>query len=58
MGDGALDKYKYDSRVKFVPGSPVPQSYMQNEMIEAFKLRPIYRTGLWAFKMLQKYIHK
>ena len=58
LDDAALDKYKYDHRVKFVPGSPVPQSYMQNEMIEAFHLRTIYRTGLWGFKMLKKYVHK
>jgi uncharacterized protein (DUF362 family) len=58
MGDDALDKYKCDSRVTFVPGSPVPQSYMQNEMVAAFKLRTVYRTGLWGYKMFQKYIHK
>jgi uncharacterized protein (DUF362 family) len=53
LDDAALDKYKYDERVCFVPGSPVPQSYMQNEMIEGMGFAGIYQLGLSLDKMLE-----
>ncbi|MCE5276884.1 MAG: DUF362 domain-containing protein [Planctomycetaceae bacterium] len=53
LDDAAQDKYKYDPRVAFVPGSPVPQSYMQNEMIEGMGFGGIYQAGLAVDKMIQ-----
>lgn len=46
LDDSAKDRYKYDPRVTFVPGSPVPQSYMQHEMLEGMGFGPLYETGL------------
>jgi len=50
LDDSALDRYKYDPRVVFIPGSPVPQSYMQNDMIERMGFGPIYEPGLRLFE--------
>ena len=52
LDDAALDKYKYDPRVTFVPGSPVPQSYMQHEMIVGMGFGRIYRLGLSVERMV------
>lgn len=52
LDDAAKDKYKYDPRVTFVPGSPVPQSYMQNEMVEGMGFGGIYQMGLSVEKMI------
>lgn len=46
LDDSARDEYKYDSRVTFVPGSPVPQSYMQHEMLEGMGFGSLYEPGL------------
>lgn len=46
LDDSAKDKYKYDSRVIFIPGSPVPQSYMQHEMVERMGFGSLYEPGL------------
>lgn len=54
LGDDALDRYKYDPRVAYIPGSPVPQSYMQNEMVEGMGFGAVYRTGLDVNKMIQR----
>jgi uncharacterized protein (DUF362 family) len=50
LDDSALDTYKYDPRVIFVPGSPVPQSYMQNEMLEGMGFGRLYAPGRRAFE--------
>jgi hypothetical protein len=55
LDDSALDKYKYDPRVTFVPGSPVPQSYMQNEMVSGMGFGGVYQIGLSAYKMLERF---
>lgn len=55
LDDAALDKYKYDPRVTFIPGSPVPQSYMQNEMVEGMGFGRIYQLGLSVDKMIEKF---
>lgn len=54
LDDAALDKYKYDKRVTFIPGSPVPQSYMQNEMVEALGLGAVYKVGRSVEEMIQQ----
>ena len=54
LDDSAKEKYKYDRRVTFVPGSPVPQSYIQHEMIEGMGFGWIYRTGLSVEELIQK----
>ena len=54
LDDAALDKYKYDKRVTFIPGSPVPQSYMQNEMVEGLGLGTVYRVGRSVEEMIQQ----
>lgn len=54
FGDDALDQYKYDPRVTYVPGSPVPQSYMQNEMVEGMGFGIVYHLGLDVNKMIQR----
>lgn len=54
LDDSALDKYKYHPRVTFVPGSPVPQSYMQNEMVAGMGFGSVYRIGLSVEKMISK----
>lgn len=54
LDDAALDKYKYDPRVTFVPGSPVPQSYMQNEMVAGMGFGAVYQLGLSVDKMIMK----
>ncbi len=54
LDDAALDKYKYDPRVTFVPGSPVPQSYIQNEMVEGMGFGWIYHAGLTIEEMIKK----
>jgi len=41
--------------VTFVPGSPVPQSYMQNEMVKGMGFGTIYRLGLSVDKMIEKW---
>lgn len=53
LDDSAKDKYKYDSRVTFVPGSPVPQSYMQHEMLEGMGFGQLYEPGL---KLVQSFV--
>ena len=50
LGDLAPDKYKYDPRVIYVPGWPVPQSYIQHEMIDGWDLGPLYTPGLRLFE--------
>lgn len=50
LDDSALDKYKYDPRVTYVPGSPVPQSYIQNEMIDGMGFGMIYQPGLRLYE--------
>ncbi len=50
LGDTALDQYKYDPRVVYVPGWPVPQSYMQHEMIEGMGFSELYQPGLKLFQ--------
>lgn len=55
LDDAAQDKYKYHPDVTFVPGSPVPQSYMQNEMVEGMGFGGVYRTGLSVQKMIQQF---
>ncbi len=52
LDDSALDNYKYDSRVTFIPGSPVPQSYMQNEMVAGMGFSTVYQMGLSVEKMI------
>ncbi len=52
LDDSALDKYKYDARVTFVPGSPVPQSYMLHEMVAGMGFGRIYRLGLSVDRMV------
>lgn len=54
LDDAAFDKYKYDKRVTFIPGSPVPQSYMHNEMIEGLGLGTVYKVGRSAEEMIQQ----
>lgn len=46
LDDSAKDKYKYDPRVTFVPGSPVPQSYMQHEMLDGMGFGSLYEPGM------------
>ncbi|HRX84750.1 MAG TPA: DUF362 domain-containing protein [Phycisphaerae bacterium] len=55
LDDTALDKYKYDPRVTFVPGYPVPQSYMQHEMVHGMGFGGIYQTGLSVEKMIASF---
>lgn len=55
LDDAALDKYKYDPRVTFVPGSPVPQSYMQNEMVAGMGFGPVYQTGKSVYEMIEQF---
>jgi len=50
LDDSALDKYKYDPRVVYVPGSPVPQSYMQHDMVEGMGFGPLYEPGLRLYE--------
>lgn len=50
MGDSTLDKYKYDPRVIYVPGWPVPQSYIQHEMVERMGFSRLYQPGLKLFQ--------
>lgn len=58
LDDSARDEYKYDPRVVYVPGSPVPQSYIQHEMIEGMGFRPIYEPGLRMFELATGLIGK
>jgi len=51
LDDSALDKYKYDPRVVFVPGSPVPQSYIQHEMVEGMGFGKLYMPGLRMYQI-------
>jgi len=55
LDDSAREEYKHDPRVVFVPGSPVPQSYMQNEMVEGMGFGTVYRIGLTAEQMISKF---
>lgn len=55
LDDTALARYKYDPRVAFVPGYPVPQSYMQNEMVRGMGFGGIYRAGLSVEKMIKAF---
>ena len=55
LDDAAQDRYKYDDRVVFVPGSPVPQSYMQNEMISGMGFSGIYHAGQNVQKQIEKF---
>ncbi len=50
LGDTALDRYKYDPRVVYVPGWPVPQSYIQHEMVERMGFGALYQPGLKLFQ--------
>ncbi len=50
LGDTALDKYKYDRRVVYVPGWPVPQSYIQHEMVEEMGFGSLYEPGFSLYK--------
>jgi uncharacterized protein (DUF362 family) len=50
LDDSALDKYKYDRRVTYVPGSPVPQSYIQHEMVEGMGFGLVYQPGLQLYQ--------
>lgn len=52
LDDSAQEKYKRDPRVTFVPGSPVPQSYMQNEMVQGMGFAELYRPGYKAYGTL------
>ncbi|MEW6249990.1 MAG: DUF362 domain-containing protein [Planctomycetota bacterium] len=52
LDDAALEPYKTDRRVTFVPGSPVPQSYMEHEMIAGMGFGRIYRPGLSVERMV------
>ncbi len=56
MGDTALDKYKYDPRVVYVPGWPVPQSYIQHEMVERMGFSALYQPGLKLFQAGSSFI--
>jgi hypothetical protein len=51
LGDSANEKYKYDPRVVYIPGSPVPQSYMQHEMVEGMGFGSLYEPGLRMYEM-------
>lgn len=55
LDDAARDEYKHDPRVTFVPGAPVPQSYMQNEMVSGMGFGGVYHLGLSVEKMIEKY---
>jgi uncharacterized protein (DUF362 family) len=50
LDDSALDKYKYDPRVIYVPGCPVPQSYIQHEMVEGMGFGSLYQPGLRLYE--------
>jgi uncharacterized protein (DUF362 family) len=50
LGDMAPDKYKYDPRVIYVPGWPVPQSYIQHEMVDGMGFGHLYAPGLRLFE--------
>lgn len=54
LDDAARDEYKYHPKVTFVPGSPVPQSYMQHEMVHGMGFGGIYQLGLSVDKMIEK----
>lgn len=54
LDDSAKDKYKYDPRVVFVPGSPVPQSYIQHEMIDGMGFGMLYQRGFTMEQMATK----
>jgi hypothetical protein len=54
LDDAARDEYKYHPKTRFIPGAPVPQSYMQNEMIEALGFSTVYRVGLKVDQMIEK----
>ncbi len=53
LDDAARDEYKYHPEVTFVPGSPVPQSYIQNEMVQGMGFGSVYQIGLSAEKMIE-----
>jgi uncharacterized protein (DUF362 family) len=53
LDDAARPEYKYHPKVTFVPGAPVPQSYMQNEMVEGMGFGWIYQKGLAGKKLLE-----
>ncbi|NLF30176.1 MAG: DUF362 domain-containing protein [Planctomycetes bacterium] len=55
LDDAAQDRYKEHPDVTFVPGSPVPQSYMQHEMIEGMGFGAIYEPGLAVQKMISRF---
>lgn len=55
LDDAAKDEYKYHPEVIFVPGSPVPQSYIQNEMMQGMGFGGVYHAGLSVEKMIQKF---
>ncbi len=50
LDDSAKPEYKYHPDVVFVPGSPVPQSYLQHEMIEGMGFGELYEPGLRLYK--------
>lgn len=50
LGDSAREEYKRDPRVIFIAGSPVPQSYMQQEMVEKMGFGMLYTRGLKAYQ--------
>lgn len=53
LDDSAKDRYKSDPRVIFVPGSPVPQSYIQHEMVEGMGFGGLYEPGLRMMETAQ-----
>ncbi len=50
LGDTCLDRYKYDPRVVYVPGWPVPQSYLQQEMVAGMGFGALYAPGLKLYQ--------
>jgi hypothetical protein len=50
LGDTCLEKYKYDPRVIYVPGWPVPQSYIQHEMVDRMGFGALYEPGIKMFQ--------
>ncbi|HPP75791.1 MAG TPA: DUF362 domain-containing protein, partial [Armatimonadota bacterium] len=55
LDDSAQDKYKFDHRVTYIPGNPVPQSYMQHEMVEGMGFGQLYEPGLRLYEQGKKY---
>jgi len=49
LGDTVPDRYKYDSRVRYVRW-PVPQSYLEHEIVEAIGFGALYQPGLRLYQ--------